>query len=163
MQTFQWAKLNKKRDNRSLFGFSLGRASWRCEATSGRVGASRRYHAERGRWPRDAMVQCAIFPMWREGVNARTHVRVRAHASFAGACTVRQVIRVRGHESIREPWSTDCVLAMRERDREGEGRGERGRRVKVEIKRMCVCITEFVSLKNICKTEILRPSKPRIN
>lgn len=86
--------------------------------------ASRRESAipcgERGRWPHGAMVQCAIFPTWREGANARTHVRVRAHASFAGACTVRQVIRVRGHESIRKPWSTDCVfVVMREKERRG--------------------------------------------
>lgn len=87
----------QKRETRgSLFGFSSRLRVARAVATNERT--SGRYHAEREavglavRW-------CSVQSFDVEGGHACESAGSREFC----ACTVRQVIRVRGHESIREP------------------------------------------------------------
>lgn len=99
----------------ALFGSCRGRADCRYERANERASeASRRGDTTQreavGPTVDRAMVQCATSPTRREGGRARTHartyarmyVRESAHASSTRTCIVRQVIRVRGHESVRE-------------------------------------------------------------
>jgi len=99
-----------------------------------------------------AMVQCATSPTRREGgegANARTYARMYVRESVHATCIARQVVRVRGHESVRV---LKCELrvgrvATRERREREIKRGGEGER-----ERICVCISSC--LKSIYKTGV---------